>query len=43
LLNSRNQAFASEELLEGYRRLVDSGRIARGFVVINSGALHGNP
>lgn len=43
LLNSRNQAFASDELLEGYRQLVDSGRIVQGFVVINSGALHGNP
>jgi hypothetical protein len=43
LLNSRSQAFAAEELLEGYRRLVDSGRIVQGFVVLNSGALHGNP
>lgn len=43
LLNSGNQAFASARLLKGYRRLVDSGRIVQGFVVINSGALHGNP
>jgi hypothetical protein len=43
LLTSGNQAFASLKLLEGYRRLVDSGRIVQGFVVINSGALYGNP
>jgi hypothetical protein len=43
LLNSGNQAFAAEELPEGYRRLVDSGRIVQGFVVLNSGELSGNP
>jgi hypothetical protein len=43
LLSSGNQAFASPKLMDGYRRLVDSGRIVQGFVVINSGALHGNP
>jgi hypothetical protein len=43
LLNFRSQAFATEELVEGYRRLVNSGRVVQGFIVINSGALHGNP
>ncbi|SIN68016.1 hypothetical protein SAMN05444166_0047 [Singulisphaera sp. GP187] len=43
ILDSRNQAFATVELAEGYRQLVDSGRIVQCFVVINSGALHGNP
>ena len=43
LLNSGNQAFAAEELLDGYRRLVDSGRIVQGFIVLNSGELSGNP
>lgn len=43
LLNSRNQAFATEDLLEDYRRFVDSGRVIEGFVVINTGVLHGNP
>jgi hypothetical protein len=43
LINFRNQAFATEELVEGYRRLVDSGRVVQSFIVINSGSLHGNP
>jgi hypothetical protein len=43
LLHSGNQAFASGKLLEGYRRLVDTGRVVHGFLVINSGRLHGNP
>jgi hypothetical protein len=43
LLRAGNQAFASAKLMDGYRRLVDSGRVVRAFVVINSGALHGNP
>jgi hypothetical protein len=30
-------------LLKRYRQLVDTGRIVQGFVVINSGALQGNP
>jgi hypothetical protein len=43
LLNSGNQAFAAEKLMEGYRRLIDSGRIVQAFVVLNSGELDGNP
>lgn len=43
LLTSRKRAFASTQLKDGYRRLVDSGRVVRGFVVINSSALYGNP
>ncbi len=43
LLNSGKQAFAAEELLEGYRRLVDSGHIVQAFVVLNSDELDGNP
>ena len=42
LLHSGNQAFASRRLRDGYRSLVESGRIVQGFVVINSGALHGD-
>ena len=43
LLSSRNRSFASTQLKEGYRRLVDSGRVVQGFVVINSSALYENP
>lgn len=43
LLGSGNQTFASAKLLERYRRLADSGRIVQGFVVLNNGALHGDP
>ena len=43
LFNSGNQDFADEEPLEGYRRLVDSGRVVQVFVVLNSEELDGNP
>lgn len=43
LLKPRRLAFASTKLLDGYRRLADSGRIVRGFLVINSTLLHESP
>lgn len=43
LLHPGRLAFASAALLAGYRRLVDTGRIVQGFVVINSGGLHESP
>jgi hypothetical protein len=43
LLNSGNQAFAAEKLMESYRRLIDSGRIVQGFVVLNSDELRFAP
>src|SRR5262245_46101619 len=36
LLKSGDQVFASAKLMDAYRRLVDSGRVVQGFVVINS-------
>src|SRR4051794_27159092 len=43
LLHSGNEVFATPRLREGYRQLAETGRIVQGFIVINSGRLHGNP